>query len=258
MGPTTSSVSAIASAMVLAAESESDEGGGGWILIFLLCVVAPIVIYVAMRRGEQVRFETTTTPRQAIMASLGVVGTKRGWSTLAQGSDYANYTFAKRANWLVAIILLLLFVVPGVVYLILAGKKESLTVNTFQPDPATTIVQCSSNGRRGKLLGRTLRKSLGVDAGSSGRTHDYLHRYASGAPAAPEPTTPPLAVHAPWQQPGSWQEDPARVEGGVAGPPRLPGPNPEPPPAHPRHPDQPAGPFGPAGPPGSPGPAGDR
>lgn len=245
---TTPTTPIIGTAVVLAQESDSDGGGGG-VLLFLLCVVVPIVVYVILRRGEQIRFETTTTPRQAIMASLGVVGTRRGWSTLAQGADYANFTLAKRANWFVAIVLLFFFVVPGIVYLVVAGRKQSLTINTFQPDPATTIVQCSSNGWRGKSLGRALRKSLGVDAGSSGRTHEYLHRYTSDSGAA----TRPQGVPGPWVQPGVGPGGPKRVEGGVAGAPRLPSPNPWSPQNHPHQPGQPGGPPGPAGPPRAPG-----
>lgn len=49
----------------------------------------------------------------------------------------------------------------AIIYALLAGKKESLSVNT-EESPGMTVVQIASNGGLGKSAGRALRDQLGM------------------------------------------------------------------------------------------------
>src|SRR5664279_869478 len=143
-----------------------------WLIVIV--VIAAIVAYVMFKRGETIRFETSSNPRQVTMAAVGLVATKRRWQTLAQGDGWANFVYHKGPNKLVALVGLLFFVVPGIIYIVLAGKKEALAVNTDDSVSGMTVVQVASNGFRGKFAGRALRAQLGLAAGSLAATGQGL------------------------------------------------------------------------------------
>jgi hypothetical protein len=138
--------------------------------LILLVLVGSVVGFVMLKRGETLRFETPSTPRQVTMASVGLVATKRRWQTLSQGDGSANFVYHKGPNKLIALIGLLFFLVPGIVYIVLAGKKEALSVNTDDSTVGMTVVQVASNGFRGKFAGRALRAQLGVAPASLATT----------------------------------------------------------------------------------------
>ncbi len=133
--------------------------------LFVLCVVGGIVAHIWLRRGEATRFEMTVDPARVLMAAVGVFGPKRRWSTLTLSGQNASFGGHKSPNGLIAVALLLAFVVPGIVYLLLGGKREEVFVMTAAgPGPHSTV-QVTSNGYRGKFAGRLLRKRLAIPAG---------------------------------------------------------------------------------------------
>ena len=128
----------------------------------LLVIAAAIVAFVLLGRGELLRFETTAASQEVINGAISQVGTKRRWSALSTSEAAATFGYHKKPSKLIAFVLLLCFVVPGIIYLVLAGKKESLAVTTSPQSGAGTSVQVASNGWRGKGAGRALRSQLGV------------------------------------------------------------------------------------------------
>jgi hypothetical protein len=139
-------------------------------LFFLIVCGGSIYAYMKLKAGEVLRFETTSSPRQVTMTAVGLVATKRRWATLSQGDGSANFTFQKGANKLVLLVGLFFFLVPGIIYAILAGKKEALAVNTEELGDGMTVVQISSNGWRGKSAGRALRGQVGLAVGAVAAT----------------------------------------------------------------------------------------
>jgi hypothetical protein len=144
-------------------------------LIFLLIVVGSIVAFVKLNSGEALRFETTSSARQITMTAVGLVATKRKWNTLSQGDGSANFAYHRGTNKLILVLLLVFFVVPGIVYWILSGKKESLAINTEEHPGGMTIVQIASNGWRGKAAGRALRSQIGLAPGTSAAVSHQLN-----------------------------------------------------------------------------------
>jgi hypothetical protein len=139
-------------------------------VLIVLILIAAVVAFFILRSGENLRFETPSDPHRVIMAAVGIVGAKRRWQTMTQSDHEANFQYHKRPKVLVAIILLLCFLIPGIVYMLLAGKRESLVLTTDSGTAGMTIVQITSNGYRGKAAGRALQRQVSVPAGALGKT----------------------------------------------------------------------------------------
>lgn len=155
-------------------------------VLVLIAIAGAIAAYFALKSGETMRFETSSTPRQVTMGAVGLIATKRRWQTIGQGDGAVNFVYQKKANPVIALIGLFFFVVPGIVYLVLAGKKEALAVNTDDSTAGMTVVQASSNGWRGKSAGRALRAQFGLAPGSLAQTGQGLRH---GSVGSLEPTT---------------------------------------------------------------------
>lgn len=133
-------------------------------VVVILLLIGATVAYFMLRSGETLRFETSADPHNVIMTAVGLVGTKRRWQAVSQTESGASFQYRKGPNVLVAVILLLCFIIPGILYVVLAGKRESLVVGVGAGGSDKAIVQVTSNGFRGKSAGRTLQRSVGVAA----------------------------------------------------------------------------------------------
>src|ERR1700680_1830535 len=137
-------------------------------VLIVSILVAAVIAFFVLRSGETLRFETSADPHRVIMSAVGIVGAKRRWQTMSQSNHGANFQYHKGPNVLLAIILLFCFLIPGIVYVLLAGKRESLILNIDSGTAGMTVVQVTSNGFRGKAAGRTLQRQLSVPAGTLG------------------------------------------------------------------------------------------
>ncbi|MGO9246991.1 MAG: hypothetical protein ACLQQB_09495 [Solirubrobacteraceae bacterium] len=138
------------------------------VLIIILTLITAVAAFVMLRSGENLRFETPTDPHRIVMAAVGIVAAKRRWEIMAQSQHSVSFSYHKRPRVLVTIILLLCFVIPGIVYMLLAGKRESLILNIDTGTVGMTVVQITSNGFRGKAAGRALQRQISMPAGSAG------------------------------------------------------------------------------------------
>ncbi len=165
-------------------------------VVIILILIGATVAFFMPRSGETLRFETSAAPHNVIMTAVGLVGTKRRWHAVSQSEHGASFQYRKGPNVLVALILLLCFIVPGILYVVLAGKRESLVANVGTDGRDKAIVQVASNGYRRKAAGRTAakgwrgpdgdRRGEGVSADAIGRDQ------SASADAAPRPR---LSMH---------------------------------------------------------------
>ncbi len=132
----------------------------------LIVIIASIGAFVVFMRGETLRFETGARPQQILMQANSEVGTKKRWTVNGQSEHNVAFSYHKGPNKLIALILLLLFLIPGLVYLVLAGKRESLNIMFDVRPDGTTQVQTTSNGFRGKMAGRSLRAAISSGYGA--------------------------------------------------------------------------------------------
>lgn len=126
----------------------------------IIVVLASIVALIVFKRGETLRFETTAQPGQILMQANSEVGTKKRWTVVGQSPNNVIFAYQKGPNKLVALVLILCFLLPGIVYLMLAGKRESLNIMFDVRPDGLSQVQATSNGYRGKLAGRSMRSAL--------------------------------------------------------------------------------------------------
>jgi hypothetical protein len=110
-------------------------------VLILLIVIAAVVLFFMLRSGENLRFETCADPHRVVMAAVGIVASKRRWQTMDQSDRGASFRYHKQPNPIVAIALLLFLVIPGIVYLVLASKRESLILTIDPATPGIAVVQ---------------------------------------------------------------------------------------------------------------------
>jgi hypothetical protein len=129
-----------------------------------LAVTGSIVAVALMGKGEVKQFESSACPQEVINSAVTLLGTHKRWAVAMAGESTGTFSYHRRPSKIVAFVLLLFFIVPGIVYLALAGKKESFTVSATPRVGSRTLVQATSNGWRGKSAGRQLESQLGVIA----------------------------------------------------------------------------------------------
>ncbi len=155
------------------------------VVISLFILIASIVAFLVLRSGENLRFESPSDPRRIVMAAVAIVSTKRHWHVLTQSEDSASFRYHRRPKALVAIVLLFFFLIPGIVYMVLAGKRESLLLNIYRDEAGITVAQLSSNGFRGKFAGRALARQVSVRAGTMAMREMPLVNVARGTMQRP-------------------------------------------------------------------------
>jgi len=127
----------------------------------LITVVGSIVGVMVLKRGENLRFETSATAQEVVNVALATAGTGRRWSVLAATDRTATFAYQKKPSLLIGFVLLWFFLVPGILYLVFAGKREALSVSVTTSGTGQQV-QVVSNGFRGKLAGRAVRRQVTV------------------------------------------------------------------------------------------------
>src|SRR5688500_16208482 len=94
--------------------------------LITLVFIGAVVAFFVMRRGEALRFETHAFPGQVVMAATATIAVGKRWSVAHQSEYSVTFTYVKPPSKLIALIGLMFFFVPGLVYLVLAGKHETL------------------------------------------------------------------------------------------------------------------------------------
>jgi hypothetical protein len=131
----------------------------GPIELLLLLVLVGGAAAIVGGRGGVLRFETSAAPAEVTATAITLVATHRRWATLSQTESAVTFAYHRPPSKLLAFLLLLCFLVPGIVYLVLAGKRESLSIATTVRDERTAV-QATANGWRGRQASRALERQL--------------------------------------------------------------------------------------------------
>lgn len=128
-------------------DSSSGGGGGGPLaLLFVAALVGGIVLYVKNRRPYQAETHAAL-PVEVALQSVVQAYAMAGWMVTSQAWGSASFTKRKKANALIAIFLLFCFIIPGVVYLVLAGRILTASVNANATGMGTAAVRFAVNMR---------------------------------------------------------------------------------------------------------------
>jgi hypothetical protein len=127
--------------------------------IGVMVVFFSLIAAVVGGHGGVLRFETSASSQEVVNAAITTVGTHRRWATLAHTDTGVTFGYHRPPSKLIAFLLLLVFLVPGIVYLVLAGKRESLSISATRRDDRTHV-QATANGWRGRRASRELETQL--------------------------------------------------------------------------------------------------
>jgi hypothetical protein len=237
----------------------ASGGGSGVIaLVLILAVVAGVAYYVAVVRGAKQSITTPWQPSQVLRQAVQEIGAERKWVVTGHTQDYATFTRAGTKSCALGCLLLWLFFIPGVLYLVFAGKSQVLTVSVFRELDGTTTVQLSASGGQAAARGRRFLQHIPHAVPQVDAQRPQVAWAAAGASPSPQPAAPGFPARPPLARstmtaPPVWSGTPSagsQPAGASRGPaptaylPMVPAP-PPPPPAPPRA----AGPQLPAAPP---------
>jgi hypothetical protein len=131
------------------------------VIVVLLLIVSVVFLFVRLRSGETLSFETTADPHRAIAALLRLLAADQRWQTVSEGDQAAHF-----------------------VHIGLTGRRESLLLSVASTGDGT-FVRVASNGRRGKAVGRALRRHVGFAAALCTCVNAVSSQPASGTEPRP-------------------------------------------------------------------------
>jgi hypothetical protein len=122
--------------------------------IAVIAAVAALAYWYAdSRSAREVRL-TDMAPEQIIRRAVQEIGAERRWTATGHSRDYASFAYRRHASCLVSLLLLLLFVIPGIVYALVYRKTQTLTINVFAEADGTSTVAVSGSGGAANARGR--------------------------------------------------------------------------------------------------------
>lgn len=132
-------------------------------LLVLAAIGGGIYYYVETSSGKDTR-RTSLPASPIIRQAIQEIGAQRRYTAAGHSSDFASFTCKQHANCGIAIVFTLFFVVPGILYFLIASRTQSLTINCFPEPDGTTSVQVSASGGETKRRGQRFLRAL-PDAG---------------------------------------------------------------------------------------------
>jgi hypothetical protein len=135
----------------VAAQSSNDDSGSSAagiivLLIWVALVVGSIVFFVRNRQSFQVGTTTALPVNDVIQRALQTY-TMNGWQVLSHAPDNASFLKRHKPSCLIAGVLLLLGIVPGIIYLVLGGRALTANVQARAGSGSFTTVEISGNAR---------------------------------------------------------------------------------------------------------------
>lgn len=151
----------------------------GPITVLVLGAVAASVYLIAESRGGVDTVTVNRTPTEIISLAVaqvpgGTASLRSSWMPAGHTDRSASFVYKRRPSILLALVLLCLFIVPGILYLAFGGKSQTLQVDVLggSSDGLTTVQVAASGGtarRRGRRFlrqvhGRSLPANPSVTA----------------------------------------------------------------------------------------------
>jgi hypothetical protein len=143
--------------------AQGDGGAGGTIfaLIFWLLVGAAVAWFMVRNRSPfELQTTTSLSPDEAIESAERAL-VVAGWQVVSKRSGAATFRAETKGSCLVALLLLLIGLIPGILYLAFRGRTMTIDVSTT-PAASGTVVrfQGSTQGFGGKAAAESALKAL--------------------------------------------------------------------------------------------------
>jgi hypothetical protein len=161
---------------------------GTVITLLVLAGIAGAIYYYFETQATKDVVKTTFPPSQIIRQAVQDIGSQRRYTATGHSSDFASFTFKQHANCGIAIVFAIFFVIPGILYFLIASRTQSLSINVFPEPDGTTSVQVSASGGETKRRGKRFLRSLpAASTVAAGRMQPALAGSASTSSTTPAP-----------------------------------------------------------------------
>lgn len=130
------------------------------LIILVLLGIAGAIYYYFDTQATKDGVTTTLPASQIVRQAVQEIGTERRWTATGHSSDYASFTFKQHANCGIAIIFTFFFVVPGILYFLIASRTQTLNISVFPESDETSSVQISASGGDSKRRGKRFLRGL--------------------------------------------------------------------------------------------------
>lgn len=127
--------------------------------------IVGLLVWIAIqKRGIHLDVSTISPPEHIRATVISVMGRKKAWSIVADGGTTISYQYRTKPNVLIAFLLFWFFIIPAIIYLVVGGQSETLTISIFDPvdNAPSRRVQIVANGQVGRKLALKVRKQLAV------------------------------------------------------------------------------------------------
>ncbi len=159
----------------ISAQAETEGGGaadaiGGVIgCLFWLGLIGGVFYYFYNKRKPfQLTAQTGLSPQDAIRTAVQTY-TMDGWQVTSQTPDNATFCKTRKPSCLIAGVLLLLGLVPGILYLFFAGGTINAYAHATQNAGTTTLqVRGTASGWGAKSSGERVIQTARAPQGLSG------------------------------------------------------------------------------------------
>jgi hypothetical protein len=112
--------------------------------LFMLACLALFIFMIWRGMAGTASLDTAMSAGDVVHHAVRVM-TMRNWTMTSQTATAATFTRTKKPSALVALILMLFLLIPGIIYLVLGGKTFSLSVSTRIVGDGKTAVQLAWN-----------------------------------------------------------------------------------------------------------------
>ena len=132
----------------------------GLLVLLLLGGVAACVYYAYESRSGSETITVNRSSSELIALAVaqipgGTASFRSSWMPAGHSDRSASFVYKRRPSILLALFLLCLFIVPGIVYLALGGKNQTLQVDALGGGAnGMTTVQIAASGGTARRRGR--------------------------------------------------------------------------------------------------------
>ncbi len=129
------------------AQSGNDAGSGldGMMgLLFLVGMGAFVIVMMRSRQPSQVEARTPLPPDEVMQRAIQTY-TMNGWRVNSQLANNVTFVTDRKPSCLIALILLCIGFIPGILYLIFAGRSLSASLHVSVNEASMSVVRITSN-----------------------------------------------------------------------------------------------------------------
>ena len=135
------------------------------VVLLVLGAVAACIYFIAESRSGTEAVSVNRPPAEIVALAVaqipgGTASLRSSWMPAGHSERSASFVYKRRPSILLALLLLCLFIVPGIVYIAFGGKNQTLQVDVLSGASDLTTVQVAASGGTARRKGQRFLKQL--------------------------------------------------------------------------------------------------